>query len=98
MKERVVSITYSRTTSFDQEELEDELVVMELGGQSIVALNATGQMVWAALEDGATFDELEAIFLEAFHEVDPAILRRDIQAVLDTLLTANLAVADGDAS
>lgn len=93
-----MTFVYRRTGSFDQEELENELVVMELDSQAVVTLNPTGRMVWEALEGGATLDELDAIFREAYPEVEPAALRRDIQGVLDTLSAAGLAVADADQS
>ena len=86
---------YHRTTSFDCEELDDELVIMELESQAIVTLNITGQAVWDGLEGGATLDDLDAIFREAFPDADAGVLRRDIQVVLDTLVAADLATTDG---
>ena len=87
---------YNRTVSFDSEELEDELVIMELESQAVVTLNSTGQAVWDGLDGGATLDDLDAIFREAFPDTDSGILRRDIQGVLDTLVAAGLATADGN--
>ena len=87
---------YHRTTSFDCEELEDELVIMELEIQAVVTLNSTAQAVWDGLDGGATLDDLEAIFKSAFPDTDASILLRDIQGVLDTLVAAGLATADGN--
>ena len=87
---------YHRTASFDCEELEDELVIMELESQAVVTLNITGQAVWDGLDGGATLDDFDAMFREAFPDTDAGILRRDIQEVLDTLVAAGLATADGN--
>ena len=86
---------YHRTASFECEELEDELVIMELASQAVVTLNSTGRAVWDGLDGGATLDDLDAIFRAAFPDTDASILRRDIQGVLDTLVVAGLATADG---
>ncbi len=41
-----MTTVYRRTDSFDHEEFEDELVLMELESKAVVTLNATGRMVW----------------------------------------------------
>ena len=89
-----MTTTYRRTASFDQETLEDELVVMETESQAVVTLNPTGQMVWEAIADGATATDIEAVFREAFPDVDPATLGRDVRDVLDTLVAADLAIVE----
>ncbi len=89
-----MTTVYRRTDSFDHEEFEDELVLMEIESQAVVTLNATGQMVWDALEGGATLEEIGDLFQRGFSDADPEAVRRDIQGVLDTLLTAGLASAD----
>ena len=85
-----MSITYSRTTMFDQEEIEDELVVMERESQVVVALNPTGRIVWDSIAGGTSLDDIDDIFRKAHPELDSSALRRDIQGVLDTLLDAGL--------
>ena len=90
-----MTVRYHRTVSFECEELDDELVIMELESQAVVTLNSTGQAVWDGLDGGATLDDLDAIFREAFPDVDAGMLRNDIQGVLDTLEAAGLATADG---
>ena len=89
-----MTTVYRRTDSFDHEEFEDELVLMEIESQAVVTLNATGQMVWEALEGGATLEEIGDLFQRGFSDADREAIRRDIQGVLDTLLTAGLASAD----
>ena len=91
-----MTVRYHRTVSFECEELDDELVIMELESQAVVTLNSTGQAVWDGLDGGATLDDLDAIFKEVFPDTDTGTLRRDIQDVLDTLVAAGLATADGN--
>lgn len=85
---------YRRAGSFDQEELGDELVIMELESQAIVTLNPTGQLIWDMLEESATSDEIQTLIADAFPDVDRDSLNTDIQAVLDTLVAARLATTE----
>ncbi len=87
-----MTAVYRRAALFDQEELGDELVVMETESQAVVTLNPTGQMVWEAIADDATAEDIEAVFRAAFPDIDPATLRRDVHDVLDTLVAADLAI------
>ena len=89
-----MTLVYCRTNAFDQEELDDELVVMELESQSIVTLNPTGRLVWEILDEAASRDEILALIAEAFPDVDRDSLKTDIQAVLDTLVAARLVTAE----
>ena len=85
-----MTLVYRRAGSFDQEELDDELVVMELESQAIVTLNRTGRLVWEMLDQAASCDEIQALIGDAFPDVDGDHLKADIQAVLDTLVAARL--------
>ena len=89
-----MTLVYRRAGSFDQEELDDELVVMELESQSIVTLNRTGRLVWEMLEKATTCDEIQALIGDAFPDVDADVVKSDIQAVLDTLVAARLVIAE----
>ncbi len=88
-----MTTVYRRTDSFDHEEFEDELVVMELESQAVVTLNATGRMVWEALESVTTLDQIDELLRGIFPDIDTDTLRRDIQSVLDTLAAARLVAA-----
>ncbi len=85
-----MTLIYRRTGSFDQEELDDELVVMELESQAIVTLNTTGRLVWEMLENAASGEEIHALIGGAFPDIDAQVVKGDIQAVLDTLVAARL--------
>ena len=89
-----MTLLYHRSAAFDQEELDDELVVMELESQAIVTLNATGRLVWEMLDEATTAEEILTLLGETFPDVDKDSLQADIQAVLDTLVAARL-VASG---
>ena len=85
---------YRRTSAYDQEELDDELIVMELDSQAIVTLNATGRLIWDILDEASTSAEIQALLGDAFPDVDEDSLKSDIQAVLDTLVAARLVTAE----
>lgn len=85
---------YRRTGSFDQEELDDELVVMEIESQAIVTLNTTGRLVWEMLENAASGEEIHALIGSAFPDIDTQVVKGDIQAVLDTLVAARLVTVE----
>ncbi len=93
---RTVTTAYHRTESFDAEEFEDELVLMELESQAVVTLNRTGRMVWEALESATTLDQMGELLRGLFPDVDADTLRGDIQAVLDTLVAARLVAPEAN--
>ena len=86
-----MTTTYRRTSSFESEELEDELVIMERDSRAMVTLNPAGRLVWEAIENRVTLDELEAVFRDVFPNLDEETMRHDIQDALDALVTAGLA-------
>ena len=87
---------YQRTDAFDEEEFEDDLVVMNTRTLAVVTLNGTARVVWEALADGASHDDLVALFAEAFPDTDPKALERDVADILARLEEAELAVVAGD--
>ena len=89
-----MTLVYRRAGSFDQEELDDELVVMELESRAIVTLNPTGRLIWEMLDGATTCGEIQALIGDAFPDVDGDSLKTDIQAVLDTLVATRLATVE----
>ncbi len=87
---------YRRTAAFDEEEFEDDLVVMNTRTQAVVTINGTARVVWEALAEGASLDDLVALFAEAFPDTDPKALRRDVADILARLEEAELAVVADD--
>jgi|AP95_1055475.scaffolds.fasta_scaffold21746_1 hypothetical protein len=91
-----MTTTYRRTSSYECEELEDELVVMECDSKAVVTLNPAGRLIWEALENRVTLDELEAVFRDVLPKLGEGRIRDDIRGVLDALVTAGLVFIDGD--
>ena len=90
-----MTTTYRRTSSYECEELEDELVVMECDSKAVVTLNPAGRLIWEALENRVTLDELEAVFRDVLPKLGEGRIRDDIRGVLDALVTAGLVFIDG---
>jgi Coenzyme PQQ synthesis protein D (PqqD) len=55
-----------RDADLDWREVEGELVVLDLRQSRYLAINRTGRVLWAALAEGATNDELIERLVEAF--------------------------------
>lgn len=80
----------------DHETLADDLILMNRDSHAVVVLNATGRLVWDALAEGATLDDLVGLFLAGAPGAPPGEVRRDVAAALDRLFEAGLAVAADD--
>ena len=91
MNENMV-VSYQRTSFYESEELEDELVVMETNSQAITTLNPAGRLIWEAIEPATTLADLEHMVCQEMPGFDRRSLRDQIQTVLDTLIAAGLAV------
>ena len=89
-----MTMTYHRTTSYECENLENELVIMERDSQAVVTLNPAGRLVWEAIANRVTLDELETLFKDVFPNLSEETIRNDIRAVLDALVSADLAFTD----
>ncbi len=87
---------YQRTDAFDEEEFEDDLVVMNTRTQAVVALNGTARVVWEALAEGASRDDLAALLAELFPNADPDVLARDVAVILARLEEAELVAVAND--
>jgi len=86
---------YRRIQDTDEETFGDDLVVMNAKTQAVVTLNGTARVVWESLAAPVTADDLVALFVAAFPETDAAMLERDVEAALATLIEAGLVVIDG---
>lgn len=81
---------YRRIAEIDEEPFYDDLVVMNTATQAVVALNGAARIVWDALAEGASLDELVDLFAEAFPGADRATLEADARALLARLGEAGL--------
>ena len=86
-----MATTYRRTTHYECDELEKELVVMERDSETIVMLNHAGYLIWEAIENPVTRGELEAAFCDSFPDLGRASIHDNVGNVLDALITAGLA-------
>lgn len=81
---------YRRVATVDEEEFEDDLVIMNTRTEAVVTLNGAARLVWTALVDSVTLEQLTALFVEAIPDADPTVIRRDIAITLESLSDAEL--------
>ena len=82
-----------RDTDLEWREVEGELVALDLRESRYLAVNRTGQALWAALADGATRDELIEGLVEAFG-IDRARAAADVDAFTAELESRDLLVRE----
>ncbi len=87
---------YQRTDAFDEEEFEHDLVVMNTRTLVIGTFNGTARVIWEALAEGASHDDLVALFREARPDADPDALERDVADNLAWLEEAELVAVATD--
>lgn len=67
------------------EVIDDRAVLVGPAGREVVTLNPVGTIVWDALADASTIDELVGVLAEHFPDVDQAQLVRDVRTFVDEL-------------
>jgi Coenzyme PQQ synthesis protein D (PqqD) len=82
-----------RDVDLDWREVEGELVVLDLRESRYLAINRTGQALWADLVEGTTHDELIERLVEAF-DIEPARAATDVDAFTTELESRGLVVRD----
>ncbi|MEX2647528.1 MAG: PqqD family protein [Alphaproteobacteria bacterium] len=85
---------YRRAQRWDQETLATDLILMNPDSHAVVVLNATGALVWDAIAEGASLDDVASLFHAAAPGVATDRVRADIADTLDRLVAAGLAVAE----
>ncbi|MEE8275378.1 MAG: PqqD family protein [Alphaproteobacteria bacterium] len=83
-----MSKLYRRIGAVDEEEFGHDLVVMNTRTLAVVTLNGTARVVWEALAEGASRDDLVALFPEAFAATDRDAVKRYVAAILARLENA----------
>lgn len=86
-----MAVTYHRTSHYECEELEGELVVMERNSRALTTLNPAGRLIWDAISYPVTLANLEEAVRTAFPDLGRDSLNDHIQVVLDALVAAELA-------
>jgi hypothetical protein len=82
-----------RDADLDWREVEGELVALDLRESRYLAVNRTGQVLWAALAEGATRDQLVERLIEDF-DIDQARAAADVDAFTAELESRDLLVRE----
>jgi len=82
-----------RNADLDWREVEGELVALDLRESRYLAVNRTGQVLWAALAEGATRDQLVERLIEDF-DIDQARAAADVDAFTAELESRDLLVRE----
>jgi len=80
----VSEILRLRDKELEWRALEGEIVVLDATASQYLSMNKTGAVLWSALAEGATREELVAKLVETF-DVDTATAARDLDAFLEAL-------------
>jgi Coenzyme PQQ synthesis protein D (PqqD) len=64
--------------------IEDEVVAVDVGTSTYVSANDSGTVLWEALTEGATRDELAALLADRF-DLAPAAAAEDVDGFLAQL-------------
>ncbi len=70
----------------------ERAVLLDAAGRELITLNPVGTMVWNELDGRRDVDTIAADLLPHFTGVDLDVLRADIAAFTDELVTLGLAV------
>ena len=73
-------------------EVNGEVIALRHEASEYVSTNATGTLIWSALADGASRDELVALLVERF-EIEAERAAADVDAFVDQLASRGLLVA-----
>ena len=82
-----------READLDWREVEGELVALDLRESRYLAINHTGQVLWAALAEGSTEDGLIERLIEAFG-IEPGQAAADVAAFATELDSRGLLVSE----
>ncbi len=80
-------------TAVDEDVIDGDLILMNLDTRQVTILNAAARVLWEAVEDFPTRDDLMGLLREAFPERPAAELERELDAVLGTLTEQGFLVA-----
>jgi hypothetical protein len=78
-------------------DLEGEAVILDLASGRYFGLNAVGTRIWALLDAGTPIDRIVGT-IAAEYEADPEQVARDVNALIDELVSRGLVVRSDEAS
>jgi coenzyme PQQ synthesis protein D (PqqD) len=73
-----------RTDGLSWRRIEDEVVAVDVPTSTYLSTNDSGTLLWQALGDGATRDELAALLVDRFG-LDPGAAGADVETFLAQL-------------
>ncbi|WP_295430003.1 PqqD family protein [uncultured Thiodictyon sp.] len=73
------------------QQVRDEVVILDLGGEQYYGLNAVGSRIWDLLDGDHTLGQVAEIITREF-DAPAAQVQDDLRALLDTLVAAGLVV------
>ncbi len=76
---------------------DDEAVIINVVTGRYYDLEGSGALAWTLLSTGAAPDEVADVFVEHY-DIDRAVAARDVDALVDQLVTEELLVAGSDLS
>jgi hypothetical protein len=78
-----------RDDAADWRTVDDEVVVLVRSTSTYIAVNRTGAVIWPAIADGTSRDDLIALLVEAF-DIEAGTAARDIDAFVAALAEQDL--------
>lgn len=84
---------FVRSDKVKEKRVGDDVALYVGERRAIHVPNATARFIWESLREPLPFDELLFILTEAF-AVDPAVLRKDLEDMLDLLVKSDLLLAE----
>ncbi len=81
--------TLKATSNQVSSEVGEEVVILQLHSGQYFGLDGVGAMVWEKLQNPVTPTDLETYMINEF-DVDPAVLRHDLQVLIQDLAAAGL--------
>jgi hypothetical protein len=78
-----------RDDAADWRTVDDEVVVLVRSTSTYIAVNHTGAVIWPAIADGTSRDDLIALLVDAF-DIDAGTAARDVDAFVAALAEQDL--------
>ena len=81
---------FSRHHWVTSEQIEHDLFLLDTKLNKIHSLNGTAAIIWEMLAEPVSLSHLVEDFAEAFPEVSPGKIKRDIAAILEKLVNLDI--------
>lgn len=81
---------YRRNPEVTIVQVDDQCFLADRQGAAIHHLNPTGSAIWTLVSEAMTLDEITAVFLAAFPDLDHDQARRDVTNLVGELMKKNL--------